>query len=228
MRKFFRKLFLYFLNGIVVILPFAVTIGLLLYPMNWLSSKIGSFANTVFSWVLTDGELDDCSRMNAFLIFLKRFLPSQAFSYLKQITGLPYINLLFAGLLFTIFGAIASNVLIQSGLKWIEQLILKVPLLNLLYSYVKESTAAFVGKFNKPVLVTINKELSIQKIGFITQENLHNLNVKTQQIAVYLPHSYALSGELSFFHKEDVQRLQISTVQAWKLILSGGLAEVKQ
>ena len=225
MNKLFRKIFLAFVNGIVVILPIAVTLGLMLYPMNWLSAKISSFTNTVFRYFLNDSELEEAYSFNALLVFCKRYLPLNLFLKLKELSRIPYINLVFAALLVTFFGLIASNVLIQSGLKLLERVIVKVPVINLLYSYIKESMAAFVGKFDKPVLVTVDRALSIQKIGFITQENLQNFDMKADKVAVYVPHSYALSGQLYFFPKQDVQMLSISTTEAWKVILSGGLAE---
>jgi uncharacterized membrane protein len=61
---------------------------------------------------------------------------------------------------------------------------------------VKDLLDAFVGekkKFNKPVLVEINKENQLYQIGFITQADLKDLGLQ-DMVSVYLPHSYAVSG----------------------------------
>ena len=76
----------------------------------------------------------------------------------------------------------------------------KIPLVKLIYSAVKDLLNAFVGekkKFNKPVLVEINRENKLYQIGFITQADLTELGLN-DMVSVYFPHSYAFSGSLRF------------------------------
>ena len=57
----------------------------------------------------------------------------------------------------------------------------KIPLVKLIYGALKDLLNAFVGekkKFNKPVLVEINRENKLYQIGFITQADLTELGSK--------------------------------------------------
>ena len=79
---------------------------------------------------------------------------------------------------------------------WFDRGMNKIPLVKLIYGALKDLLNAFVGekkKFNKPVLVEINRENKLYQIGFITQSDLTELGLK-DMISVYLPHSYAFSG----------------------------------
>jgi uncharacterized membrane protein len=106
----------------------------------------------------------------------------------------------------------------------------KIPLVKLIYSAVKDLLGAFVGdkkKFNKPVLVRINKENNLYQIGFITQSDLTDLGL-TDMVVVYFPHSYAFSGYHYFVPKESIKPLNIPGPTAMKFIVSGGVSGFKE
>ncbi len=226
--RFFYSMTHWFIAGAVILIPFCVTIFLIFYPLNWLSNFIGSFTNTIFAFFLTSTEADGLEKAHALFILLKRYANNDTISLLNTLTRVPYMSLFLVTIFVTLFGLLTTTGLMRSSVELIERIIIKIPILNLLYSYAKESTAGFFGKFNKPVLVCIDEELGIQKIGFITQEDLHNLEVSATLIAIYIPHSYSFSGELSLFPRTKVKRLKISSTEAWKVVLSGGLAEIKR
>lgn len=225
MDYFLRKISRWFLDGIFAFIPLAITLSIIAYPLNYVSDWVASFFNQIFGFFLTDVENQQTE--NAAFTFLKRFINENHVQTLQKIGKLPYSNLLAAAIALIFLGMLVSNVVIKSWVRFSERLILKIPGFNLIYSYVKESTSAFIGKFNKPVIVTINATHNIQKIGFITQEDMGTLGTSDAKVAVYLPHSYAFSGELFFFAKKDIKLLNMSSTEAWKLVLSGGLAEVK-
>ncbi len=96
-------------------------------------------------------------------------------------------------------------------------------------SSVKDIFSAFIGskrKFNRPVLVTIDKVNDIKQIGFVTQTNLANMSLEEHLISVYLPLSYGLSGKLIHIHKDSVQPLAVSSAEAMKFVISGGVTNV--
>jgi uncharacterized membrane protein len=102
----------------------------------------------------------------------------------------------------------------------------RIPLVKLIYSSVKDLLAAFVGdkrKFDKPVLVTINKENNLHRIGFITQEDLSELGLK-DMVVVYFPQSYAVAGDHFVIPSSSVKPLNISGPVAMKFIVSGGIS----
>jgi uncharacterized membrane protein len=94
---------------------------------------------------------------------------------------------------------------------------------------VKDLLGAFVGdkkKFNKPVLVRINKDNSLYQIGFITQPDLSDLGLN-DMVVVYFPHSYAFSGFHYLVPRENIQPLDIPGATAMKFIVSGGISGFK-
>ncbi|SVC50123.1 uncharacterized protein METZ01_LOCUS302977 [marine metagenome] len=105
----------------------------------------------------------------------------------------------------------------------------KAPLLKTIYSSVKDLTSTFVGKkkgFNQPVLIKIYENSTIQRIGFITNEDLKTLNIKEGKVIVYLPHSYAFSGQLFVVDRSYIKPINASSSEIMKLIISGGITEV--
>lgn len=102
----------------------------------------------------------------------------------------------------------------------------RIPLVSLIYYSIKDLILAFVGdnkKFNQPVLVTMYKETGIKKVGFITQTDLSHLHL-TDHVAVYMPLSYSLSGELFIVPTENVIFLEASSTDVMKMLVSGGIS----
>jgi uncharacterized membrane protein len=125
----------------------------------------------------------------------------------------------------TFLGYLGSTLLVRSAFDLTESLITRLPLISTIYSSLKELTSAFVGKkrFDKPVLVVINKEAQLKKLGFVTQRELKAINLPGS-IAVYVPHSYNFSGDLFILPKDAVTPLDIASAEIMKFIVSGGLA----
>jgi uncharacterized membrane protein len=154
-----------------------------------------------------------------------------SFRWLDSRLSLPYPGLGVLIILFAItaFGYLTTNFAFRTVADWFDQLINKIPLVKLIYSGVKDLLGAFVGdkkKFNKPVLVRINKENNLYQIGFITQSDLTELGLQ-DMVVVYFPHSYAFSGFHYFVPKDSVRPLNIPGSVAMKFIVSGGVSGVK-
>ena len=106
----------------------------------------------------------------------------------------------------------------------VEDLIKKVPLLNLIYSSVKDLMNSFMGdekKFNEPVLVKF--ESNIYKPGFVTSEDLKEINLPGM-VSVYLPHSYNFSGNVFITDKKNIKPLKNTSADVMKYIVSGGIS----
>lgn len=154
-----------------------------------------------------------------------------SFQWLDSRLNLPYpgVGFLIIFSAITIFGYFTTNFAFNTLTNWFEAFINKIPLVKLLYSSVKDLMAAFVGekkKFNKPVLVTIDKANDIHRIGFITQDDLTELGLK-DFVVVYFPQSYAFAGDHFVMPKENVKPLNISGPTAMKFIVSGGVSGFK-
>ena len=96
-----------------------------------------------------------------------------SFRWLDNLLNLPYPGLGFAIILIAItaFGYLTTNFAFKTFTDWFDHGMNRIPLVKLIYSAVKDLLGAFVGdkkKFNKPVLVRINKDNNLYQIGFIT------------------------------------------------------------
>lgn len=132
-------------------------------------------------------------------------------------------------LLLFLLGYIGSTLLIRPVRKVVDQVLKRIPVVNFIYTSLSDLMNAFVGdkkKFNKPVLVRLNKDTDEQRLGFLTQKDLEDLDMPGK-VAVYFPHSYAFSGTLSIFPKENVEELKASGAATMKFIVSGGVTKLE-
>lgn len=155
-----------------------------------------------------------------------------SFAWIDSLLQLPYPGLGFAIVIVAIivFGYFTSNFLFQTITTWLESIVHRIPFAKLIYSSVKDLLDAFVGdkkKFTNPVLVQINKDNQLHRIGFITQDDLSTLGLK-DMVVVYFPQSYAFAGDHFIVPKESVKPLDIPGSVAMKFIISGGVSGFKE
>ncbi len=151
-----------------------------------------------------------------------------SFQWLDSQLALPYPGLGFLIIIaiITSLGYLSTNYVFKTIDGWFDRGMNKIPIVKLIYSTVRDLLNAFVGdkkKFNKPVLVRINKDNELYQLGFITQSDLSGLGL-AEMVVVYFPHSYALSGFHYFVAKENIKPLDISGPAAMKFIVSGGVS----
>lgn len=151
-----------------------------------------------------------------------------SFRWLDSLLALPYpgLGVLLILIVITAFGYLTTNFAFKTVGNWLDLIINKIPIVKLIYSALKDLLGAFVGdkkKFNRPVLVRINKDNNLYQLGFITQPDLNDLGLE-DMVVVYFPHSYAFSGFHYFVSKENIQPLNVSGPQAMKFIVSGGVS----
>jgi uncharacterized membrane protein len=151
-----------------------------------------------------------------------------SFTWLDGLLNLPYpgLGFLIIFVAITIFGYLTSNFAVKTATDWFDQLVNRIPLVKLIYSSMKDLIGAFVGdkkKFDRPVLVTINQENQIHRVGFITQSDLTSLGLPGM-VVVYFPQSYAVAGDHFVVPKERVKLLDVSGPVAMKFIVSGGIS----
>ncbi len=153
-------------------------------------------------------------------------------SLLKN-TLLKYLNLDIPGLglviivLLIIFTGIIGHTFIARPFKTLFNRFLdKTPFLKVIYSALNDLFSAFVGKerkFDKPVIVLVNPISNLEKLGFLTEDDLTKLDEK-DKVAVYFPHSYNFSGELFIVPKKNVRPIDINPAQVMKFIVSAGIS----
>lgn len=127
-----------------------------------------------------------------------------------------------------LLGILGSTIIAKPLNSSFNRVLDSAPLVRTLFSAIKDLLSAFVGKekrFDKPVLVRLGSSgLAIERLGFITRTDLSELGIDSEKVAVYLPHSYAWSGNLCIVASEQVTLLAIKPTEAMKFIVSGGVS----
>ncbi len=142
---------------------------------------------------------------------------------------IPGLGILVIFCIITLLGIIGKYVFANSLFEAMEGLIDRAPLVKVIYSSTKDLIKAFVGeknRFSQPVLVTMNRESGICKIGFITRDDLTHIGIP-DKVAVYLPHSYNFSGNLFIVPRENIQLLNTSGTDTMKFVVSAGVTEIQ-
>ena len=140
-----------------------------------------------------------------------------------------YLGILVLIVIITLFGYVGSVIITSPINSFFQRLLKRAPLLQTIYSSVKDLMSTFVGKkkgFNTPVLIKLYENSTIERIGFITNDDLSSLGIKNGKILVYLPHSYAFSGQLFVVDRSYITPIDKSSAEIMKLIVSGGVTEL--
>jgi uncharacterized membrane protein len=204
-RQFLRKLFQYFLQGLIILAPIAITIFAVTSLFNWIDGILPNLIHGV----------------------LPNWLGIDEFGSPRRIPGLGFVVVIVIVLL---VGYISSSFIVSRLVELFDKILEKTPGIKIIYTTVKDFFEAFAGnkrKFDKAVLVSIEAP-DVWKVGFITQEELDQFDLQ-DYVAVYVPQSYAFAGNLYFVKKERVRVLSdISSADAMKFAISGGVTEIDE
>ena len=143
----------------------------------------------------------------------------------------PGLGLIAVIALITFIGFAGSAIIASPINSFFQGLLKKAPLLQTIYTSMKDLMRTFVGKrkgFDQAVLIKLYENSTIERIGFITNEDLSSLGIKGGKILVYLPHSYAFSGQLFVVEKSYITPIDKSSSEIMKLIVSGGVTEIEK
>ena len=140
----------------------------------------------------------------------------------------PGLGLLIILVSFTLIGFLGTT-FITPNIFNVDKYIDKVPLIKTVYSSVKDLLSAFVGKkkrFTEPVLVKM--EGNVERFGFVTQHDLTDLGISADKVAVYIPFSYALTGNLIVVPKTSISPVDGNSADIMKFVISGGVTEIEE
>lgn len=170
--------------------------------------------------------------LTVYIIFVSfRFVDSILTDIIKDIVGfrIPGLGIVVILLGITIIGFLGSSLFFGKYLKFFDKMISQAPLVKVIYTSIKSFISAFVGKdrrFTEPVLVKVNRQSDIEKLGFITQKDLTNLGISRNKVAVYLPHSYNFSGNLFIVPVENVTPINAPSAEVMKFIVTAGVTSI--
>jgi len=140
-------------------------------------------------------------------------------------THIPGLGVLTLLALMTLLGWLGSTILARPFKAFVRKLLDRAPLIGAIEGAVRDLLSALFAKerrFSHPVVVQMSGVTDLEKLGFITQEDLADLGMR-EKVAVYFPHSYNFSGELYIVPRERVRVVDVSAQAAMKFIVSGGM-----
>jgi uncharacterized membrane protein len=202
----------YFLTGLVILLPLAVTIAIVIFIVNFLTEPfIGAFVNFL-------------SRIQWNGVELSNVLPHHVIHYGSQIIILILI------FLFTLFlGMVARWFFFRSLLRLSDLILHKIPLVNKIYKTTQEIINTFFKQdsksFKKVVLVPFPNE-NVYAVGLVSREAPEMLEEKMHQdlVSVFVPTTpNPTSGFILLFKQKDIIELEVRTEEALKFIVSCGV-----
>lgn len=147
---------------------------------------------------------------------------------------IPGLGILTVVLLVTLIGYLGSVVLASSVgrlVRSLEKVVQRIPGIKLIYTALKDLTSALVGSnrtFDHAVIVTLDKVNGIEKIGFVTKEDLSSFGIAADKVAVYFPYSYGIMGDLRIVPKSSVKTIQGKSAEVMKFIVSGGVVNMNE
>ncbi|MCX7986925.1 MAG: DUF502 domain-containing protein [Bacteroidales bacterium] len=164
------------------------------------------------------------------IVVIFQFIDGMAQVYLDKILPfhIPGIGIIIMFLLITFFGFLGHRIITTPFKLVLEKSLNKAPLIQLVYTSIRDLISAFVGKekkFTQPVLVRMDSTGEIERLGFLTASDLSRLDRKGK-VAVYIPYSYAFMGELIIVPAEWVTPIEQHPSEVMKFIVSGGVAKL--
>ena len=171
--------------------------------------------------------------ITAYIIYvIFNFIDNLLHDKLEEIfkIDIPGLGLAVIFIFLVLVGIAGQSIFAQPFKVLFKRILEKAPLLKLIFSALNDLFSAFVGKekkFNKPVMVLVNPISNLEKLGFLTEEDLSILDEK-EKVAVYFPHSYNFSGELFIVPKNQVRLIDVNPSAVMKFILSGGVSGIDE
>jgi uncharacterized membrane protein len=199
-----KSIFKYFLQGLLVIAPLAITI----YTIYWVIS-------TVDNWVP---------------IFRKPIKDFQGHTigYEVKNYGLGFVIII----LTVIIIGYLSSFFIQSRIfslfdKWLE----KTPGIKYIYSSTRDFFEAFAGnkkRFDKAVLINVFAD-DVWIVGFLTDQEMHKFEMGAEHVGVYVPQAYNFAGQLYILPRHKVKKIDhLTSGEAMKYAVTGGVVHVDE
>jgi len=157
-----------------------------------------------------------------------RFLDGLLYTYLVEHFEIkaPGLGILIIFVFLVLLGMIGETILARPIKNLVSRILEKTPFLKLIYSSINDLFSAFIGKerkFHRPVMILLNKENNLWKIGFMTKDTPICID-DVDLITVYCPFSYGFSGEIYFVPLSNIKPLSVPPTEAMKFIISGGVS----
>ena len=211
-----KRLKTYFLRGMAALLPTILTIWLFIWGYQFIKTYISDPISYGLVW----------------LIAFFRQADEQTRQQLVQywVNGLGSIaGFIIALIIVCMLGVILASVLGKSFWRMVENSILRTPLLNKIYPYLKQITDFLLTRkkleFSRVVAVQYPRK-GIWSIGLVTGSGLENMkdDAGNELITIFIPTSPTpFTGFVILVPKTDVKDLDISVEDALRFTVSAGV-----
>jgi len=192
----------YFITGLIAVIPIAATIGIFVLILKAINSLLSMPVSSALK--------------------IKKGVIAGFIDFASGIT-ITILVIILAGYITTKLGK-------RGVFKWFESSMKKLPLINSLYTSIKElvNIIAFnkaIEGFTRTVLVEYPRK-GIYALGFVTAKSMDEIDemTKNRLLNIYVPKPMSLaSGYLIFVPEDDVISLDIPIEEGFKMVVSGGL-----
>ncbi len=142
-----------------------------------------------------------------------------------EIPGLGFLSTI---VIIFLAGLLATNVLGSRLLKFVQDLLMRLPVVKNIYPAVRQLVETFTpannASFKKVVLVEYPQK-GIYSLGFLTSElTMPHASNKMRLSSVYIPTNNLYLGLVALFKAEEVVVTGFTVEEGLKIILSGGAA----
>ncbi len=191
-----KKLIRFFFQGLLYVVPLAVTVYVIAIAIIW-----------------TDGLIMDRD------FFHKGFLAKYNFPGLGLVLILLLITLIgFIG------QKLISSPISEAYDKLIKKAPL-VKIIYSSVKDLMSAFVGGEKKFKTPVIVRMDETGILNRLGFITSSSLEELGLK-EMVGVYFPSSYGMLGELFLIPSKNITKLDANSADVMKYIVSGGISKI--
>lgn len=201
----------YFITGLVILLPLALTLAIVIFLFNLLTQPFAGIVQSIFAH---------------YNIFQNGFLFLSAAQVQQYISQLIILVFLF---FFTVsLGILARWFFIHYLLRFSDKLFQRIPFISSIYNACQDVIKTiFAGKDNsfKQVVLVRFPNADTYSIGLVTKENLPSVDEDEEKMtAVFVPTTpNPTSGFLMMFKKNELVYLNMKVEDAFKYIISCGV-----
>lgn len=138
--------------------------------------------------------------------------------------SIPGLGLLISIGLITLVGFLVSNVIGKKIYDVFDQVMIRVPVVKLLYKSIRDLLQTFAGEkktTGRPVSVRLSPHSDHRVLGLLTRDDLSALGMP-DHVAVYLPQAYNIGGQVLAIRRDQVEALQVSSAEMLTFMMSGG------
>lgn len=200
----FARIRAYFLTGVLVSAPLAITFGLAWWFVEFVDSKVMPLIPVHYNPVY--------------------YLPQGYQDY-----GIPGLGLVVIVLVITVVGWFTTNFAGRALIKLYERILARIPAVRSIYGAIKQILETVLANqsnaFRQAVLLEYPRR-GMWAIGFITGETKGEVQHLTEDtvINIFLPTTpNPTSGFLLFLPRQDIVILDMTVEEAIKMVMSGGI-----